>query len=326
MKNLALFTRQLAALLQGGLPLVEGLNQLARVFPRREFKDAATGLAQGLAVGDGFSEQLTKYPRLFPHFYRSVTEIGESGDSLLPALVTLGGYYEDREKIRNRLLRILFYPVLLLGVAAASGVVALWCVAPGFSGLYSALGVEAPGASRWLFALAEKATPLRLLAGTAAFVLVTGVVTWRFVRRVQWRTLARLPLVRTVFCYWFCKVTAMITSAGHTLEQALAMAGAVAPRGPAPEALVALKKGESLYAGLAGSPGILRSFVAQGEKVGELPEALARATEYYDQQLEESMENFQRVLEPLSVLVVGGMVGVMLLILMLPVLQLAKAF
>lgn len=326
MKKLALFTGQLVALLRGGLPLVEGLSQLGRVFPYKEYKRTAGDLATGLVEGYGFADQLKNYPRLFPAFYLSVVEIGEGSDSLIPALQTLEGYYDDREKLKNRFLRIMFYPLLLLAIASCSGAIALWYVVPGFSGLYGALGAEVPTASRWIFILAQKATPLRLFIAAAGVLTILGLTVWFFARRVQWRTLARFPLVHTLLCYWFCKVTAMITATGHTLEQALSMAATVSPRGPAPTALAALRQGESLYAGLAGSPGVLRLFIAQGEQVGELPQALAKAAEYYSRQLEEGMENFQRLLEPLSMLLVGGAVAAMLLVLMLPVLELARVF
>lgn len=326
MRNLALFTRQLAALLQGGLPLVDSLNQLAAVFPAPAFKKAAAELSRGLIQGHSLYAQLANQPRLFPSFYRAVVMTGETGDSLLPALGALEGYYRERERIKSRLLRIAFYPLLLLAVAFGSGGIALWFVVPGFRNLYAALGAKIPAATSWVFALAEAVTPGRLLAAAGAGALVLALAVWLLSRRLRWPALARAPLAGTISCYWFCKVTAMITGAGHTLEQALTMAAAVSSRGPAPAALTAIRSGDSLYAALAGSPGVLRSFVAQGERIGELPVALQRATEYYEQRLEEAMENFQRLLEPLSVLIVGGMVAAMLMALMLPVLQLAQVF
>jgi type IV pilus assembly protein PilC len=326
MKDLALFTRQLAAMLRGGLPLVESLNQLEQVFPHKGYKRAAGELGLGLTLGYGFSQQLVNFSRLFPVFYRAVAQIGETGDSLLPALDTLAEYYSDREKIKNRLLRIMFYPLLLIGVALGSGIIALWYVVPGFSSLYGVLGTEIPAATRLVFTAAKAVTPTRLLAAAIILAALLGTAVWLFAKRVQWRTLAKVPLAGTLYCYWFCKVTAMIASAGHTLEQALSMAAAVSRRGPAPAALTAIREGSSLYSALEGSPGVLRSFVAQGERTGELPVALTKAAEYYGQRLEESMDNFQRLLEPLSVLIVGGMVAAMLLVLMLPVLQLARVF
>jgi type IV pilus assembly protein PilC len=326
MKNLALFTRQLASMLQGGLPLVESLKQLGQVFPHKGYRIAAGEVALGLTLGYGFYQQLANYPRLFPAFYRGVTEIGETGDSLLPALDTLATYYREQEAIKNRLLRILFYPLLLITVSIGSGTIALWFVVPGFNSLYAVMGARVPAATNWIFGVAEVVTPTRLLLAGIVFALLLVTVCRFFTKRVKWQTLAKLPLVGTLYCYWFCMVVAMISQAGHTLEQALCMAAEVSSRGPAPGALKAIRQGSSLYSSLEGSPGVLRSFVAQGEVTGQLPAALARAAEYYGHRLEDVMENFQRLLEPLSVLIVGGMVAAMLLVLMLPVLQLARIF
>ena len=82
----------------------------------------------------------------------------------------------------------------------------------------------------------------------------------------------------------------------------------------------------SLYQALAGCPKLLRAFVATGEISGNLPEALARAADYYQAQVQESLDNFQRILEPVAMLMVGTVVASMLLILMLPMLQLAQVF
>lgn len=326
MKNLVLFTRHLAAMLRGGLPLVESLRQLGQVFPHKGYSRAAKEIGGGLTRGYSFFEQLANYPRLFPGFYGAMTQIGETGDSLLPALDTLAEYYSDREIISKRLLRIMFYPLLLTGAALGSGIFALWYVVPGFSSLYGTLGADIPRSTRWVFTAAKALTPIRLLVAALLLATLIGTAVWLFAARAKWPALAKLPLVGTILCYWFCKVSAMIVAAGHTLEQALTMAAVVSPRGPAVPALAAIREGSSLFAALEGSPGVLRSFVAQGERTGELPVALAGAADYYGQRLEESMENVQQLLEPLSVLFVGVLVAVMLLVLMLPVLQLARVF
>jgi type IV pilus assembly protein PilC len=325
MRVLILFTRQLAAMVRGGLPLIKSLGQLEEVFPRKDYKNVAREVAYGLEQGYSFHLLLQAYPRLFPQFYTRMVEAGENGDSLLPALDTLADYYNERELIKNRLARIMFYPVLLMAAALGSGLFALWHVVPTFSRLYAALGTAVPPATRGVFLAATIITPARLLVffglGIALVIVAFTAGTY-----LKWATLAKLPLVGTLFCYWFCRVTAMVTDSGHTLEQALIMASAVSGKGPAPLALDRLRKGDSLYVALKGSPGVLRSFVAQGEITGELPAALGRAAEYYQTRVEESLDDFQRLLEPTAVLVVGGLVALMLLLLMLPMLQLARGF
>ena len=326
MKPLVLFTRQLAAMLRGGLPLVTCLQQLEGVFPDKKLTRAAGEIAQGLGQGYSFYHLLQSFPRLFPPFYLRMAEAGENGDSLLPVLDTLADYYHERELIKNRLARIMFYPVLLLAMAMSSGLLALWHVVPTFSNLYATLGTTIPPATEMVFAAAAAITPARLAGATVLFLILATAAVLLAVRKMKWRTLAKLPLVGKISCYWFCRVCSMIVGVGHTLELALVMAAAVSNRGPAPAALEGIRSGSSLFTALEGSPGILRSFIAQGEITGELPAALARAADYYRIQVEESLDNFQRLLEPLAVLVVGGLVAAMLLVLMLPMLQLARAF
>lgn len=326
MKHLVLFTRQLAAMLRGGLPLVTAMKQLEEVFPNKKYVRVANAIGNGLTQGHSLYSLLKSHPRLFPNFYIRLVESGETGDSLLPALDTLADYYSEREQIKNRLLRIMFYPVLLVSVAVASGLFALWNVVPTFGSLYAALGADIPPATRRVFAAAQVITPSRLGIGTGVGVIIFLLLILLITRKLKWPTLAKLPLVGTIFCYWFCRVSSMIVAAGHTLELALVMASTVSSRGPAPKALAEVRQGNTLYTALGGSPGVLRSFIAQGEATGELPSALARAADYYRGRVEDSLDDFQRFLEPLSVLIVGGVVAVMLLLLMLPMLQLARAF
>ena len=325
MKYLVLFTRQLAAMLRGGLSLVTALCQLEEVFPRKDYAKAAKEMALGLENGYSFYLLLQAHPRLFPRFYSRMVEAGEDGDSLLPALDTLADYYNEREVIKGRLARIMFYPLLLLTVAMASGLFALWNVVPTFSSLYASLGSEVPQATGRVFAVATAITPPRLIAGLIV-ILILLIVGIKVASQLKWASLAKLPLVGNLYCYWFCRITAMVTNSGHTLELALIMASAVSSKGPAPVALERLRQGDSLYAALEDSPKVMRSFIAQGEATGELPAALSRGAEYFRIRVEDSLDDFQRFLEPTAVLLVGTIVASMLLVLMLPMLQLARGF
>jgi len=282
-------------------------------------------MAQGLRQGHSLAQLVQDRPRLFPSFYASLVAAGERADNLVSALEALTHYYQEKDRIKGRLLRIMFYPLLLLSVALGCGLLALWYVVPNFVHLYSSLGPAIPTATQRVFALAQAITPGRL--GMAAVVMAALLALAVFVlTKLSWPLLGRLPLAGNLTCYWFCQISAMITGVGHTLEQALSMAAAVSPRGPAPVALATIRRGEPLSASLDQGPGILRSFIAQGESIGQLPQALARAAEYYRGTVELSLDNFQRYLEPVSVLVVGALVAVMLLVLMLPILQLAWMF
>lgn len=245
MKILALFTRQLAAMLRGGLPLVTALQHLQEVFPHKGYRSAARAIGQGLIRGNSLHSLFQDHPRLFPAFYIKMVETGETGDSLLPALDTLADYYSERHLIKSRLLRILFYPFLLISVALASGLFALWNVVPTFGSLYATLGTEIPPATQRVFAIAGYLTPARLGIGlgTGAILLAIAAI---LTRRLKWPTLAKLPLVGAISCYWFSRVCSMIVGVGHTLELALAMAGAVSSRGPAPRALTQIRGGNSL--------------------------------------------------------------------------------
>lgn len=322
MNYLCLFTRQLAAMLRAGLALAVSLERLAASFPHKGYRRAAADIAGGLRQGYGLGSQMARHPRLFPRFFCLLVSAGEEHDSLLPALDTLTEHYHQRHRFSRRLARVLFYPCLLLLLAVGAGVFALWWVVPAFAGLYAAMGADVPPASAAVFALSRWLTPLRLLLAVS-LLAAAGLSAAYCLRRLPWPAAARVPLLGAIAAYYFCHITAMVLAAGHGLERALELTAESFPRGPAPLALAGLRQGRYLSESLSQS-GDLHSFVVQGESVGQLGHSLEQGAGFFRLRVDDGLDGLQQLAEPLSILVVGGVVAAMLLVLMLPMFQLAK--
>ncbi|MTI94940.1 MAG: type II secretion system F family protein [Firmicutes bacterium] len=324
MKYLLLCTRQLASMLRSGLPLVTALEHLSAYFPHRGYAKATGTLATTLRNGHPVHQTMAGMPKLFPDFYCRLLKIGEDNDSLLPALELLGQHYQQRWQIQNQLARMLFYPMLVLTVAGISGLVALWHVTPVFADLYAGLDVIPPPATQAVFALSQALTPFRFaLIALLIVAALTGTTMW--IRRLPWQARAKIPIMRSINCYYFCRITAMTVAVGKNLEHGLEMAATLNPSGPAPSVLKDLRMGIDLTTSLAESPGLLPAFVAQGEITGDMESTLKRAADYYLEETETGFAMLQRYLEPLSVLAVGGLVALLLLTLMLPLLGIMTA-
>ena len=324
LSHLPVFCRQLAALLRSGLPLVQALEHLARAFPREHYRRVAISTAQGLAQGHGFAAQLAGHPRLFPSLAVSVLQAGEENDNLPSALDIVSLHYQQRQQLRRELAKALFYPFLVLTLAVAAGIFVLWWVVPAFSLLYASLGTAMPPATSVIIAFSRWLTPFRLLAALA-LPLVVLLAARRWLKLATWRRRARIPLLGNVDCYNFCRLASLVLQGGHTLERALKLTARIFPRGPAPVLLREMLRGNDLSMAEEGG-GELQSFLAQGEALGNMGQALEAAADYYRTRVEDQLSTVHKVAEPAAVLVVGGMVAVLLLSLMLPLFQLAVLF
>lgn len=317
-RHLSVFTGQLAAMLKGGLPLAAALNHLS-AYPHLGFAKTAHKAQVGLEAGKPFFSLLE--PKLFPALCRRIIQVGEENDSLIPALELLQHHYKRREEFSKRLARALFYPCLLLAVAIIGGLFALWQVVPTFERLYRTMAVEVPPATAMVFAISKQVTPQAFLIAALIFAAIIITLIFRG-KSLPWPVASRITLLGDLGCFYFCQVTLMTIQVGNNLEKALALTAETFPHGPARVAHQGLVQGKPLYQAIA-SPPLLASFLAQGEAVGELPQALERAAEYYRQRSEENLENIHRYAEPVTVLAVGVVILVMLLVLMMPMLQLA---
>jgi type II secretory pathway component PulF len=317
-RHLSLFTGQLAAMLKGGLPLTSALNHLS-TYPHRGYAKTAKKAQAGLEAGKPFFSLLA--PTLFPALCRRIIQVGEENDSLIPALELLQHHYKRREEFSKRMARALFYPCLLLAVALFGGLFALWQVVPTFQRLYRTMAVEVPPATARVFAISSHLTPQGFLITLVISAAIIITLIFRG-KSLPWKVASRITILGDLGCFYFCQVTLMTILVGNNLEKALALTAETFPQGPAKAAHGGLVQGIPLHQAIS-CPPLLSSFLAQGEAVGELPQALERAAEYYRQRSEENLENIHRYAEPITVMLVGMVILVMLLVLMMPMLQLA---
>lgn len=340
-KTLMVFTRQLATLIDSGLPLLRGLTVLSRQEPNLVMKSTIATLADNVQTGSTFSETLTQYPRIFNKLYVNMVKAGELGGVLEIVLNRLAEYQEKAQKLKNKIMAAMIYPIVVMFIALAILVFLMLVIVPKFEKIFEemlgdknklpALTKYVIGFSRWMgdnfiwLALGAAAIFIgwRLFAATAAGR-----------RRIDgWKL--KIPLFgdvqRKTAISRFTRTLGTLVTSGVPILQALNITRETAGNAIVSESIVkvhdAVKEGESMVAPLEASsvfPPMVISMVDVGEETGQLPEMLLKIADVYEDEVDNSVSALTSMLEPLMIVLLALIVGTIVLALFLPLIEVIK--
>jgi general secretion pathway protein F len=333
---LLLFAQELLALLEAGLGVVEALDTLVEKDPMPARRAVLARLAQQLREGQRLSGALRQQPDVFPPLFVGVVQAAE-GTSDLPRALSRYIDYESRlEGVRHKVLSAAIYPTILLVVGTAVSLFLLGYVVPKFAVVYQGNGRELPAASQWLMQWGGFAGRhgAELLVGLVAML---GLAAW-WVRRNMagggwWRALRLLPAARprieVLELSRLYLTLGMLLEGGIPLHQALRLCDAVVGDDARP-ALQAVRgrieAGEPLSEALAAhglsTPVALR-LLRVGEQSGQLGAMLTRTANFYDQETARWIDRFSKALEPVLMAAIGVVVGGIVILLYMPIFDLA---
>ena len=334
--SVPLFAQELHALTQAGLGLVESLEAFAEKEPAAETRAVLERLIAALRSGQRFSAALRSQGGVFPPLFVGIVEAAENTGELASALERFIGYTQSVQTVRQRMLSAAIYPSILLGVGALVALFLMGWVVPRFAAVYRSSNRALPWGSQLLLDWGSFAGE-HGAALLAAFVVAATAFTlwmWAIVRRDDWPRVVRIiPGV----AQWLELMTlsrlfltlGLLLRGGLPVHQALHLARSVLPaaRAPAVDRVAArIAEGQPLStaldeAGLATS--ISRRFVRAGERSGQVAEMLQRAAAYHDAETARWIERFTRIFEPVLMAVIGVVIGGIVLLLYMPIFDLA---
>ncbi|MHB1085932.1 MAG: type II secretion system F family protein [Thiobacillus sp.] len=333
---LLLFTQELIALLDAGLTLSETLETLAEKESRPESRQLIERLLATMREGRPFSAALASQTEAFPPLYAATVRAAESTGDLSPALARYVGYQNQIDTIKKKVLSASIYPVLLIGVGTLVIGFLLGYVVPRFATVFADSGRDLPWMSRMLLnwgAAVEKHGSLILL-GAAGFIasLVLALAqpaTRAVLARLAWRTPAVGEHLRTFVLARFYRSLGMLLSGGIPIVSALGMVSGLlsAPlRSGAAIAMEAMRRGETISAAFA--RGELTTPVAArllrvGEKSGRMGEMMERIAVFHDEEMARWVDWFTRLFEPLLMVFIGLTIGLIVVLLYMPIFELA---
>ncbi len=331
-KTLAVFSRQLAVLLDAGLPLLQGLDILSIQGQHAGLRAILLEVRSEVEAGAGLAEAMKRRPRVFNDLYVNLIVAGEASGALHSVMDRLATHIEKVAKLRNQVRSALIYPAAILAVASAVVFLILWKVIPVFRSLFADLGGDLPLLTRLVVGASEfiGAYVLVLLGGAAAAVFAAS----RLIRTRQGREWAdrlalRLPLVgkllQRIVAGRACRTLSVLLASGIPMLDALRTTAGAAGNTVVSEALETVRdeveQGGSIHAALRQTnvfPTMLCQIVHVGEQTGKLGPMLDRIADFYEEEVDTDVDSLMKLLEPALITILGVVIGGIVISMYLP--------
>lgn len=337
-KVLTEFTRQLATVVDSGIPLVRGLRLLEEQEENRNLRRIIGELAAAIENGSSFSEAIAQHPRVFNRLYENMVRAGEVGGVLEIVLNRLAEFMEKAQKIKGKVVAALFYPLAVLLVAFGILSLLMVYVIPKFKAVFADLipGGKMPAFTMLVLNLSQAFKDHFLLtAGILALasLVFRAWVSTRSGRKIYDRCKLRMPLlgavIRKASISRFMRTFGTLTSSGVPVLQALAIVKETAGNAVIEEAIAAVhtsvKEGDTITAPLKASrvfPAVVIGMVDVGEQTGALPEMMMKIADNYDDDVDNAVSAMTSLMEPILIVFLGVVVGSIVIALFLPILSL----
>jgi len=333
-KDLALFSRQLATLVNAGVSMVRGLGIMCDQCANPRLKIALTEVLDDVQQGTNFSDALRKHPKVFDKLYCAMVQAGETGGVLDDVLARLATLLEDSARLTNQIKSAMTYPIVVSSIALLIFLAMCIFIIPVFDGVFKSLGGELPAFTQILvnisnFLKSEKILIIPMLFFGIAFVykrvyatpagklyidgiflklplfgdLVVKTAVARFARTFGSLSRAGVPILSSLEITAETAGNLVISNAIDSARNAVREGGQIAP---------AMEKTQVF-------PVMALQMVSIGEETGEIDKMLMKVADFYENEVEESVKALTSLMEPLMILVLGGMVGSIIVGMYLPI-------
>ncbi len=339
-KLLMIFTRQLATLVDSGLPLLRGLNVLIKQERDRVLKNTIIKLVEGVQSGGTFSENLAQHPLIFNNLYVNMVKAGEVGGVLELVLGRLAEFQEKAAKIKGKVVAAMVYPLIVITLAVAIMGFLLVFIVPKFEQIFHDMLGDKPLPVVTTFVISMSRVVqhhwLLLIGGIIALI-----AAYRFVNRTPQgratfdRIKLQLPLfgdvIRKTAVSRFSRTLGTLVTSGVPILQALNITRETAGNAVIANAINqvhdSVKEGESIVQPLEASgafPPMVTSMIDVGEETGQLPEMLLKVADVYDEEVDNSVAAMTAALEPIMIVLLALIVGTIVIALFMPLISIIQ--
>lgn len=336
-KILMIFTRQLATLVDAGLPLLRGLSVLGKQEKNRVMAGTINHLADSVAGGSTFSESLGQHPKIFDKLYVNMVKAGELGGVLELVLVRLAEYQEKAQKLKNRIVAAMVYPIIVIVIAVGILVFLMAVIVPRFERIFAEMLGDKPlpkitqvviGISRWV----QSQWLVVLILGAVIYAAWKVFSMTKGGRLVIDRVKLRMPVFGPVqlksAISRFTRTLGTLVTSGVPILQALNItrdtAGNMIVANAVDKIHEAVREGESVVAPLEASkifPPMVISMVDVGEETGQLPDMLLKIADVYDDEVDNAVDAMTSMIEPIMIVFLALIVGTIVIALFMPMIS-----
>jgi len=334
-----LFTRQLATMVDAGLPLVTGLTALyEQCDPRRQMglKRTIGDLSARVQGGDSFYDAIQKHPRIFNRLYIAMVKAGESGGMLAEILDRLAGFLEASARLRKKIKSAMTYPVIVVTISIGITTFLIVRVVPVFGQIFADFGAKLPGPTQFLIDLSHFITSnwYYIVVGIGAVVFglryalrtKRGRETWD-----RWRLKLPVfgPLIHKICMTRFARTFAQLIRSGVPILEVMEIVGETSGNSVMEYAIravaVDVEKGEPMTTAMSRQkifPPMLLRMISAGESTGKIDIMLEKMADFWDEEVEATLAALTSLIEPMLIVVLGVIVGGIVIAMFLPILKL----
>lgn len=335
-QELVVFTRQLATMMDAGVPLVQSLTALEEQTQSKVFKQVLRRVTERVEQGDAFSEALAEHPKVFNKLYVSMVQAGETGGLLAEILDRVASYLEATARLKKKVKSAMAYPTIVCCIAILIALFLIIKVIPVFGDIYKDFGAKLPAPTQALITISEIIRGNFIVA-----VLVVGALVFAFVKfkktkhgAVVWdRAKLKMPvfgkLVHKIAMSRFARTFAALVRSGVPILETLRIVGQSAGNTIVEMAVEktasSIERGDNISVALSQHPifpPMMVRMVSAGEQTGKVDVMLEKLSDFYDEEVEATLSALTSLIEPLLIVFLGVVVGSIVVCMFLPIFKL----
>ncbi|MFN2371204.1 MAG: type II secretion system F family protein [Candidatus Krumholzibacteriia bacterium] len=337
-KDLSVFTRQFATMVNAGLPLVQCLDVLGRQLDKPHFKQVVQKVTADVEGGSTLAEALGEHPAVFSDLYVNMIAAGEAGGILDVILSRLAIFLEKADALQRKVKGAMTYPTIVLTVAGGACIFMLMFVIPVFAKMFQDFGGELPAPTRIVMGASNLLRDYWWLMGGGAVACWFGFKRYRATTKGRLATdklSLRIPILGNVIrksgVARFTRTLGTLIGSGVPILQGLEITSRTAGNKVIQHAIEATSKsisqGDTIASPLKESgvfPPMVVQMIGIGEQTGALDEMLSKIADFYDDEVDAAVEALTAAIEPIMIVIMGGMVGSMLIAMYLPMFKMSS--
>lgn len=337
-KDVVIFTRQLSTMIDAGLPLVQSVQILAAQQDNSTFKKVLTDIQTDVETGMTFAESMKKHPKVFDNLYCNMIDAGEVGGILDTILSRLANFMEKSMILKKKIKGAMTYPTICLCIALVITAVILVFVVPVFAKMFAEFGSALPVPTQIVVDASEFAQNNFFIMIGAIVFFVIGIKKFygtekgrKFIDRTSLNAPVIGPLIRRVAVAKFTRTLGTMLHSGVPILDSLTVVGKTAGNSVIEQAVYrvadAITEGRTIAEPLEETgvfPGMVVQMINVGEATGALDTMLEKVADFYDEEVDQAVENMTAMIEPFMMVFLGGLIGGLVIAMYLPIFKMAS--
>lgn len=338
-KDISIFSRQLATMMDAGVPLVQGFEIIGRGHENKAMQELLLNVKTDIEGGSTLSDALAKHPYHFDELYCNLVQAGEHAGILDTILDKIATYKEKTESIKAKIKKALFYPTAVIAVAFIITAILMIFVIPMFETLFSGFGADLPAITRFVINLSKffQVWWWALFGGIGLSIYGLAELKKRSVKfnHILDRTMLKLPIIGNILekaaIARFARTLATMFAAGVPLVEAMVSVSGAVGNIVFKDAVLIMKDevatGTQLNVAMNQSglfPNMVVQMAAIGEEAGSVDTMLSKVADFYEEEVDNAVESMSSLLEPLIMAILGVLIGGLVIAMYMPIFQMGK--